>query len=151
MENPNPEPAPKKLQKKEWFESQRDLDRLYEAVKEAVKRQGMAVPGELAKEMGWARSSLATNLRRLQKKRKIMKVGGGRSTRYRLMTADECFAINRGEIVLFQKKSPKAASKAPSSNALPRPSNAPAANPTETLILGLKDLFKRFLKGEDRE
>ncbi|HEY5040221.1 MAG TPA: winged helix-turn-helix domain-containing protein, partial [bacterium] len=55
----------------------------------AIEQKGEAIPGDLARELGWSRSTLAHNLAKLQAKGKIVRMGGGRSTRYRVVTPDE--------------------------------------------------------------
>ena len=49
----------------------------------AIQRRGEALPGDLAVELGVARSSLAYNLNKLVAKGCIERLGGGRSIRYR--------------------------------------------------------------------
>jgi DNA-binding transcriptional ArsR family regulator len=56
---------------------------------EAIEQKGEAVPGDLARDLGWPRSTLAHHLAKLQARKLILRMGGGRSIRYRLMTPEE--------------------------------------------------------------
>jgi hypothetical protein len=106
MESPDSEPTPEMppqtkeplatppkrvLKKKDGYMSHQDLERL----KASIKRRGEAAPGEMAKELGWARSSLAYNLNRLLKNGIILRLGKGRSARYRMATEDEWRAFRQ--------------------------------------------------------
>jgi hypothetical protein len=82
------EPAPKPR----WIPKKKGGNKLkYDLIDllESIERRGEAVPGDLAKEFGWARSSLTYALKLLLKRKKIVKIGGGRSTRYRVATKDD--------------------------------------------------------------
>jgi DNA-binding MarR family transcriptional regulator len=112
--------APKKiLKRKGRYLSNQDLERL----EAAIKTRGEAVPGELAQELGWARSSLAYNLNRLLKKGWIVRLGGGRSIRYRMATDEEWRAF-------YQKQA--------------NPGNQPQKN-KRPQKLSLADRIKKFL------
>jgi hypothetical protein len=65
--------------------TRQDMDLLFEA----IQRRGEAIPADLAQELGWARSTLAYNLNKLQTKGKIVRRGNGPSTRYRVTSTDE--------------------------------------------------------------
>jgi len=67
----------RKLHRDSW----QDLQTLWAA----IQSRGEAVPGDLAAELGQSRSTLAYNLNRLVKKGRIERLGGGRSTRYRVI------------------------------------------------------------------
>lgn len=70
----------RKKGRKLYEESYADAKKLHES----IQRRGEASPGDLAQEMGMARSSLAYHLNRLAKKGYIERIGGGRSIRYRV-------------------------------------------------------------------
>jgi hypothetical protein len=53
----------------------------------AIESRGEAVSGDLAVELGASRSTLAYNLNRLVKEKRIERLGGGRSIRYRVTPA----------------------------------------------------------------
>jgi DNA-binding MarR family transcriptional regulator len=84
-------PPKRVLQKKGMDLSDQDLKLL----QDCIKRRGEAVPGEMALELGWARSSLAYNLNRLLKRGWIVRLGGGRSIRYRMATDEEWRAFRQ--------------------------------------------------------
>ncbi len=79
LERPRKNPN---LRRKGVAISDKDMDKLLDL----IRLKGIAIPGELAKELGCARSSLAYNLNLLVKKNYIERIGGGRSTRYRALT-----------------------------------------------------------------
>jgi DNA-binding MarR family transcriptional regulator len=85
------DPPKRVLRKKGISLSDQDLKLL----RECIQRRGKAVPGEMAQELGWARSSLAYNLNRLLKNGWIVRLGGGRSIRYRVTTDEEGRAIRQ--------------------------------------------------------
>lgn len=101
---PPPKPAPiqsdayknRKKGRKEHHDSVKDLERIIAC----IKKRGEATPSELAKELGMARSSLTYNLNRLTTKpkffnpyllphllgkRRIERLGAGKTVRYRLV------------------------------------------------------------------
>ena len=103
----------------------------------AIEQKGEAIPGDLARELGWSRSTLAHNLAKLQDQKKIVKIGGGRSTRYRVMTLEESNAL---PVTLpTQDRLPTQLPQAP----------APAEEPQGKGILtaGLRSFFKKVIKG----
>ena len=148
MTDPQPEPvadasSPRKRGRKTTWHSNKDMDRLFQA----IQTRGEAIPGDLAQELGWARSTLAYNLGRLQGLSKIVRMGGGRSIRYRVATPEEKSALFDARVL--------------------RPGNPPAISPPEPPITPspvslseqrssegepkregfLKSIFKRLLKG----
>ena len=84
-------PVKRVLKKKSSHLSYQDM-KLLQA---CIQRRGEAVPGEIAQELGWARSSLAYNLNRLLKYGWIVRLGGGRSIRYRIATDEEWRAFRQ--------------------------------------------------------
>jgi|GEM_PF-3670999 DNA-binding MarR family transcriptional regulator len=86
--------GPKRILKKK---SSRLSDQDLKLLQESIQRRGEAVPGEMAQELGWARSSLAYNLNRLLKRGWIVRLGGGRNIRYRTAT-DEEWRVFRQEL-----------------------------------------------------
>jgi biotin operon repressor len=73
-------PSDRKRGRKTDTVTNQDMDRLLAA----IQSRGAAIPGDLAQELGWARSTLAYNLKKLRVTGKIVRVGGGRSIRYRI-------------------------------------------------------------------
>jgi hypothetical protein len=119
------EPAPKfsrLRQKRGAYRSYQELRKL----QEFINQRGEAVPSEMAEEFGWARSTLSYTLKHLLKKKWIVRMGGGRSIRYRIATEEDW------------------APKAPPSQATPEPEPEPSKAP---LFSGLKGLLKKVLKG----
>jgi hypothetical protein len=90
MTDPQPEPLSntssiRKRGRKVCRATDEDIKRLFQAIQ--LKEE--AIPGDLAQELGWARSTLAYNLGKLQDQKKIVRMGGGRSIRYRVATQEE--------------------------------------------------------------
>ncbi len=131
------EPAPKptrQSQKRGGYRSHWELDKLVEF----IKQRGEAVPSEMAKEFGWARSTLTYTLMRLLKTKRIIRMGGGRSIRYRVATPED-----------LAPKAPVPSqtnelSQQPPMAAIPEPGRKPSKT---SLFLGFKDLLKKVLKG----
>jgi hypothetical protein len=98
----------------------------------AIEQKGEGIPGDLARELGWSRSTLAHNLAKLHAQKKIVKVGGGRSTRYRIAASEETLPVTPPT----QAPTPFAAS------------NPPVDQPQGKGILtaGLRRFFKKVLK-----
>jgi hypothetical protein len=138
-ENPSPRKRGRKLSR----HSDQDLHRLFLA----VQTRGEAIPGDLAQELGWARSTLAYNLGRLQGLSKIARMGGGRSIRYRVATPEE-------QTALFDARVPKTVNPpavSPVEHPIaPSPGSLPAARSGEGELKEegfLKSIFKKLLKG----
>jgi|GEM_PF-3986406 len=122
----NPNPADPIAQSYERFRKRRGGYRnhyTFEKFLAFIESKGEATPGDLAKEFGWARSSLSYTFNRLIKEGKIVRLGGGRSIRYRVTTQEEKDAHWKAK---WAKKS--ANSSAPSVNTTP-PAAAPAEPP----------------------
>ncbi len=84
MSDVNPPVPHRKRGRKALGFAEMDRKRLLEFIQQRVE----AIPNELASELGWARSTLAYNLNKLLNKGLIEKIGGGRSTRYRIVSKE---------------------------------------------------------------
>jgi hypothetical protein len=153
MQDPQPEslsnnPPPRKRGRKVDYYSRQNVELLFQA----IKTRGEAIPGDLAQELGWARSTLSYNLGRLQKKGRIVRMGGGRSIRYRVATEEELDAKRPPWLRKFLKPPEKSPVEpvVPSSN--PEPTSTSASEPMtnegeQKGEVDLKDFFKNLLKG----
>ena len=128
MQDPQPDalpnnPPPRKRGRKVYMFSLNDVERLFQA----IKTRGEAIPGDLAQELGWARSTLSYTLGRLQKKGRIVRMGGGRSIRYRVTTEEELDA----KLPAWFRKFPKTPEIKPVEPAIPlsNPEPTPASTP----------------------
>src|SRR5580693_8732143 len=130
MPDPQPEslpnnPPPRKRGRKVDYHSVKDLERLFQA----IQTRGEAIPGDLAQELGWARSTLSYTLGRLQKKGRIVRMGGGRSIRYRVATEEELDAMRPVWLRKFPKPPEKSSVEPAISSSNPEPTPASVPEP----------------------
>jgi hypothetical protein len=114
----------------------------------AIERRGEATPGELAQEFGWARSSLSYTFKRLIEKGQIVRIGAGRSIRYRVTTREEKETWLQDRYAKHrQKESLQTAETAPPAINPGEP--APVEKPKDSGLLpgGLRNLFKNLFTG----